>query len=261
MPSGSVPPVRADAPGHVLITGASSGIGAALARIYAGPGRNLTVLGRDRDRLEAVSEDARAAGATVLAASVDVTDPGAMAEALRRAEATRPLDLVIANAGISGGRGGDPAARAREIFRVNVEGVVNTIEPAWPAMIARGRGHLALVSSLAGFRGMPSAPVYCASKAAVRVYGEGLSARLRAAGVRVSIVCPGFVETPLTASNPFPMPMIMSADAAATRIKTGLEAGRTLIAFPRRLHLAVRLIALLPGGLTDPWLARVASKE
>ena len=252
---------RSPQPGHVLITGASSGIGAALARAYAAPGRMLTLLGRDPARLNAVAEDVHRDGAEVATRRVDVTDPAAVAEAVTGAERARPLDLVIANAGISGSSGGDAADRARQILRVNVEGVINTVEPALPAMIARGRGQLALMSSLAGFRGMPSAPVYCASKAAVRIYGEALRARLRARGVRVSILCPGFVETPLTAANPFPMPLIMPAADAAARIKAGLDAGRPMIAFPRRFRLALGLLGLLPASLTDPWLARVAAKE
>lgn len=252
---------RRPQPGHVLITGGSSGIGAALARAYASQGRILTLLGRDPARLDKIAEACRRAEATVRTASVEVTDPAAMGDAIAAAEHAQPLDLVIANAGISGGDGSDPADRARQILRVNVEGVVNTVEPALPAMIARGRGQLALMSSLAGFRGMPSAPAYCASKAAVRLYGEALRARLRARGVRVSIVCPGFIETPLTARNPFPMPLIMPANKAAARIKTGLDAGRPSIAFPRRFRLVLGLLGLLPVGLTDPWLARVGLKE
>jgi short-subunit dehydrogenase len=252
---------RPPQPRHVLITGASSGLGAALACAYAAPGRTLTLIGRDPVRLAAVADDCRGSSATVLTVLADVADPSAMERAVGDAEAARPLDLVIANAGISGGDGSDATLRAQQILRVNVEGVVNTVEPALPTMIKRGRGQLALMSSLAGFRGMPSAPAYCASKAAVRVYGEALRARLRAHGVRVAILCPGFVETPLTARNPFPMPLIMPAGRAAARIKLGLDAGRTMIAFPRRYRLALGLLGLLPARLTDPWLARIASKE
>jgi short-subunit dehydrogenase len=128
-------------------------------------------------------------------------------------------------------------------------------------MLARRRGQIALMSSLAAFRGMPSAPAYCASKAAVRVYGEALRARLRDSGVTISVVCPGFVRTPLTARNPFPMPLLMEPERAAVLIRTGLERKRPQIAFPWPSLLAARMIAALPAGLADRWLARLPVKE
>jgi short-subunit dehydrogenase len=117
------------------------------------------------------------------------------------------------------------------------------------------------MSSLAGFRGMPNAPAYCASKAAVRIYGDGLRGRLQRNGVRVSVICPGFIKTPLTDANPFPMPFLMSAERAAERIVRGLERGQRQIAFPRRLYWPVRLGSLLPNRLTDPLFMRLGSKE
>jgi short-subunit dehydrogenase len=170
---------------------------------------------------------------------------------------------VIANAGISGGglEARADAEQTRRMLAVNVEGMLNTVEPALAPMLARRRGQIALMSSLAGFRGMPSAPAYCASKAAVRVYGEALRARLRGSGVSVSVVCPGFVRTPLTAGNPFPMPLLMEPERAAARIRTGLERKRPQIAFPWPMHLAVRLLAALPPKLADRWLARLPAKE
>jgi short-subunit dehydrogenase len=128
-------------------------------------------------------------------------------------------------------------------------------------MLARGRGQLALMSSLAGFRGMPSAPAYCASKAAVRSYGEGLRGRLLDQGVAVSVICPGFVRTPLTARNPFPMPFLVEPERAAAIIKAGLARRRARIAFPRRLYFAVRLLDALPVALTDRYLRRLPGKE
>ena len=179
-------------PQHVLITGASSGIGAALARRLAAPGRRLTLLGRDPTRLAAVAEGLAGMLETV---SADVCDQTAMAEVIEAAFATAPVDLLIANAGISGG---DP----RTLMAVNVQGILNTVEPALPSLRAQGHGQLAVMSSLAGFRGLPNAPAYCASKAAVRVYGEGLRARLRPHGIKVSVICPGFVATPLELVTP-----------------------------------------------------------
>lgn len=247
----------------ILITGASSGIGAALARLYAREGLLLALGGRDAGRLEAITADCRLAGAEVVPGTVDVTDRQAMAEWIAAVDARAPLELVIANAGISGG-GGEARADAeqtRRMFAINVEGMLNTIEPALAPMLARRRGQIALMSSLAAFRGMPSAPAYCASKAAVRVYGEALRARLRDSGVSVTVVCPGFVRTPLTARNPFPMPLLMEPERAAARIRTGLERKRPQIAFPWPMHLAVRLLAALPPGLADRWVARLPAKE
>ncbi len=238
-------------PRHVLITGASSGIGAALARRLAAPGRRLTLLGRDTARLVAVAEGLAGAVETI---SVDVCDRHGMAEVIGAAFARAPVDLLVANAGISGGD-------ARRLMAVNVQGVVNTVEPAVPPLRAAGRGQVALMSSLAGFRGLPNAPAYCASKAAVRVYGEGLRGRLGQAGIRVSVICPGFIATPLTADNPFPMPFLMSAERAAERIVAGLARNRARIAFPRRLYWPILAGSLLPAALTDPLYLRFGLKE
>lgn len=238
-------------PQHVLITGASSGIGAALARRLAAPGRRLTLLGRDTARLTALAGGLPGEVRTVV---VDVRDRDGMTEAIEAAFATGPVDLLIANAGISGGD-------ARQLMAVNVQGVLNTVEPAIPLLLARGRGQLALMSSLAGFRGLPNAPAYCASKAAVRLYGEGLRPRLGRAGIRVSVICPGFIATPLTADNPFPMPFLMSAEQAAERIVAGLARNRARIAFPRRAYWPTLATTLLPAALTDPIYLRFGLKE
>jgi short-subunit dehydrogenase len=256
-------PARQPAPVRsVLITGASSGIGAALAAAYAAPGIALALGGRDEDRLAAVAAACRRAGARAVGSVVDVTDRAAMASWIETAERTAPLDLVIANAGIAGAVAGtDQLERARQIFAVNFEGVLNTIEPALAPMLARGSGQLALMSSLASFRGFPSAPAYSASKAAVRLYAEGLRARLRHHGILVAVVCPGFVRTPMTSGNPFPMPLTMSPARAAALIRRRLTRGKARIAFPWPSYAAVRLLEALPPALSDRWLARVPEKE
>jgi short-subunit dehydrogenase len=147
------------------------------------------------------------------------------------------------------------------LLAVNVQTVVDTVEPILPRFLERGRGQVALMSSLGSFRGTPQAPAYCATKAAVRVWGEGLRARCMPHGVIVSVICPGFVATPLTAVNRFPMPLIMPPEAAAERIARGLARGQARIAFPRRTYVMTRLLAALPPSLGDRLLASYAGKE
>src|SRR5260221_8506800 len=185
----------------ILITGASSGLGAALALRYARPGVRLALTGRDPARLAAVSTDAECHGATVERAIIDVTDRSGLRNWIEAIDDRIPLDLVIANAGISGGTSGETESedQARRIVDVNVLGVLNTIYPMIPRMQARRRGSIALMSSLAAFRGLPGAPAYGASKAAVKVLGEALRGVLINDGVSVSVICPGFVSTPMTA--------------------------------------------------------------
>ncbi len=249
-------------PRSILITGASSGIGEALARLYAGNGTSLALTGRDAGRLAAVAASCRSAGATVIEEVVDVTDAAAMAAFVEHAEALAPLDLVIANAGISGGTygGGESAEQVRAIMAVNVDGVLNTVLPALPRLQARRRGQIAIMSSLASFRGFPGAPAYCASKAAVRVWGEALRGDMRAHGVSVSVICPGFVVSRMTAQNEFPMPFLLPVERAARRIAEGLARDRARIAFPFRLYFGAWVMGVLPPAWTDGWLARLPKK-
>lgn len=251
-------------PRHVLVTGASSGLGAALARAYAAPGVRLSLAGRDAARLGAVAEDCRRLGAEVAERVLDVTERPALEAWVAEADAARPLDLVIANAGVSAGTGSsgfESAEQTRRILATNVDGLVETVLPAIERMRARGRGQIALVSSVAGFRGFPSAPAYCASKAFVRVWGEALRGHLRRDGIAVSTICPGYVATPMTAVNKFPMPFLMSAEKAAAVIRRGLARDRGRIAFPRPTAFAAWLAGVLPPSWTDPLLTRLPEKD
>ncbi len=257
-----VSPMSFQHPKSILITGASSGLGTALARRYAGPGIYLALSGRDSERLERVAKACREAGAAVQARTIDVVDKERLFVWIAEIDGQAPLDLVIANAGISAGTGGggETGAQARRIVAVNVDGVLNTVLPALDLMRPRRRGQVAIVSSLAAFRGFPGAPAYCASKAAVRVWGEALRGELRGQGIGVSVICPGYVETPMTTVNKFPMPMLMSAEKAAGIIARGLAHGRGRIAFPWPMYALVRLIAALPLGVSDPLLSRLPKK-
>ncbi len=249
-------------PRTILITGASSGIGEALARAYAEPGIFLALHGRDSARTASIADECRRRGADVQVKTGTVTDAAALAAWLAEIDRARALDLVIANAGISGGTAGGAESdeQTRRIFAVNVDGVFNTVMPLIPAMVARGRGQIAIMSSLASFRGFPGAPAYCASKAAVRLWGEALRPDLATKGVAVCVICPGFVESRMTAQNGFTMPMLMTADRAARIIKRGLTRNSGRIAFPLPMYLATRIVAALPGAVIDPLLRRSPRK-
>ncbi|HEY5598922.1 MAG TPA: SDR family NAD(P)-dependent oxidoreductase [Kiloniellales bacterium] len=250
-------------PRSIVITGGSSGLGAALARAYAAPGVRLALTGRDAGRLAAVAKDCAARGADIHMDAIDVLERERLAAWIGACDAAAPLDLLIANAGISAGTGGtgEDGAQARRIMAVNVDGVLNSILPVLPSMRARRRGQIAIMSSLAAFRGFPGAPAYCASKAAVRVWGEALRGHVAGDGIAVSVICPGYVKTPMTAVNRFPMPMLMDSDRAARLIRRGLARNRARIAFPWPMYALVRLIAALPPGFIDPLLRTLPEKD
>jgi short-subunit dehydrogenase len=256
-------------PRSVLITGASSGIGEALALAYAASGISLALSGRDPERTEAIRAACAAKGASARARVLDVADAAAMAAWLAFEETTAPPELIIANAGISAGTGGggESDEQARRIMAINVEGVFNTVLPALQHMKARRpdaggrRGQIAIMSSLASFRGFPGAPAYCASKAAVRVWGEGLRGEMSRHGIAVSVVCPGYVKSRMTEKNRFPMPFLMDAERAALIVKRGLERDRPRISFPWQMAALVWLLAALPPRATDRMLRRLPKKE
>ncbi len=243
-------------PKNILITGASSGIGEALAEAYAAEGVTLAISGRNQERLLKVEEKLRAKGARVIAECADVADKETMADWIARVDAAAPLDLVIANAGIGVGResGMSVAEIAEATFAVNVSGVFHTIHPALEVMKKRGRGQIAIMASVAGLIGLPGFPAYSASKNAVRAYGEALRGAYRKHGIEVNVICPGFVVSRMTDGNPFPMPFLVKTDKAAKRIIKGLRRNEARIGFPRRLYGLVRMLQFLPSGLVT-WMA------
>ncbi len=251
-------------PKSVLITGASSGIGEALAWHYAAPGVFLALSGRNEERLLSVAEMCKRKGAEVDVAVLDVTDRGAMEDWIVEVDSLRTLDLIIANAGISGGTGGvmngEPVGQARTIFDVNLTGVLNTVEPVLPRMIKRGRGQIVFISSMAGFRGFPSAPAYSASKGAVRFYGEALRGSVKKTGVEVNVVCPGFVKSRMTDANDFHMPFFMQTPQAAKIIADGLAKNQGRIAFPLPTLFGAWLVSILPDFLAQKILGRLPAK-
>jgi short-subunit dehydrogenase len=254
--------VPESAPKGILITGASSGIGATLALAYAGPGIRLILTGRDSLRLAESAAACRARGATVLERIVDVADTAAMAALIAEIAASERLDLVIANAGISGGfRNWDVFdAYVRQIIDINIGGVLNTVNPAIPVMIRQGGGQIAIVSSIAGLLAMTGAVPYSATKHFVRAYAEELRGRLAPEGIKVSAICPGFVVSRMTARNKFPMPFLMDTEKAARIIMRGLAANKGRIAFTWPMLAMVRLLGLLPYPLLDRLLRRAPAK-
>jgi NADP-dependent 3-hydroxy acid dehydrogenase YdfG len=250
-------------PRHVLITGASSGIGAALAEEYADPGRRLTLSGRDPARLAAIAARCQAKGATATEVVLDVTDRQATADRFGAIDDETPVDLVIANAGISGGThgGNESAEQVRAIFAANVDGVLNTVLPLLPRLEKRRRGQVALMASLAGHRGFPGAPAYCGSKAAVKVWGEGLRGQMASSNVEVTVILPGYIKTPMTDANDFPMPFLMPVERAARLIRRRLEGDPARIAFPWPTAVMAWFIGALSPRLTDPLLQRLPKKS
>src|SRR5437588_7058465 len=220
----------------VVITGASSGLGAALALLYAGPGVAMGLIGRNPERLAASAAACRAAGATVDSAAIDVADGPALAAWLENFDSAHPVELLIANAGTSAGPDpdtpGEPLAMTERQLATNLLGAVHTIAPMVPRLCARGRGRIVAIASVAAFRGLPYSPGYCASKAGLRAYGEALRPRLSPHGVGVTVVCPGFFASPMTDRWDGPTPFLASGERAARRIRRGIDRRRPSIDFP-----------------------------
>ncbi len=243
-------------PRSILITGGSSGIGAALALHYAAPDVFIAISGRNSERLADIARKLEEKGAMVDARIIDVCDETAMADWIIACDGRHPLDLVIANAGIglATDKSSDLHDCTKQTFATNVTGVFNTIHPALTRMRDRKSGQIAIMASLAGFRGMPGAASYSASKVAVKAYGDALRG---AYWGRVKI---NVIESRMTANNRFPMPFLMSAEKATRIIVHGLERNKGVIAFPFATATAMRFLCLLPQSLADALFRRFPMK-
>jgi NAD(P)-dependent dehydrogenase (short-subunit alcohol dehydrogenase family) len=248
-------------PSTVFITGASSGIGRALALEYARGGAKLALSARREAELEETASEVRRAGGSAVVIPLDVADVEAVAEAVRRADRDLgSLDMVVANAGR-----GDTRLATRlawgdvgPVIDVNVRGALATLVAAIPVLLAQQGGHLVGVSSLAGVRGLPTSAAYSASKAALSTFLESLRIDLAPVGVRVTDVQPGFVATPIHEAATYPMPFRWPVDRAARHIACRLERGPAVIAFPWPLVVATRVARVLPAWLYD-WVVRSQS--
>jgi len=237
-----------------VVTGASSGIGWELARQLAAAGCKVGLVARREGPLAELQSLITGAGGTAAVAAADVGDRLQVESAFAAIRGRLgPVDIVVANAGVGKPTLLDPVniADVENMIRVNVMGTVYTLSAALPEMLARKSGHLVAVSSLAGYRSLPGESAYCASKAAVNAYLDGLRIHLRGTGVRVTTACPGFVKTPMTADNTFHMPGLMEAPDAAARILRAIRAGTKVYNFPWRLHLMVKLSRWLPDRLIN----------
>jgi len=248
-------------PLRVLITGASSGIGAALACEYARRGALLGLVGRNAQRLQQLSETL---GSQSHVYQADVRDAQGM-----RAVATDFVarhggaDVVIANAGVSAGtltEHGEDHEVFREIMDINVLGMVHTFSPFLPGMRAARSGTLVGIASVAGIRGLPGAGAYSASKSAATTYLESLRVEARGSGVSVLTIAPGYIDTPMTERNPYPMPFMLPADTAARRMIGAIERGRPYTVVPWQMGLVAMALRVLPRWAYDRLFARAPHK-
>ena len=246
----------------IFITGASSGLGKALAESYADKDKCLYLCGRNKERLYETAANCKEKGAEVYTYLFDVTDAFAVQEAVLNADGVHPIDLLIANAGISGGVLGEPegGTQTRQIFNTNIFGVVNSVLPLLERMRKRKKGQIAIVSSIAGYRGLPSAPAYSASKSCVKAWGEALRGWLKDENIKINVICPGFIKTPLTDANAFKMPFLMQPTKAAQIIQKGIAKNKAIITFPLPMAFGAWLMSALPACIIHPILRHLPKK-
>ncbi len=239
-----------------LITGASYGMGRDVALLLAASGWRVLALARSNDKLQELAKQQ----ANIQPLQADVTDANALHKVI--AEIKEPIELCILNAGSYRPQDGKNFSADNMSFhlQLNVLGVAQTLEPIWAAMRGRGRGHVAVVASVAGYRGLPRASGYGASKAALINLCESLYLDGKALGIKVQVICPGFVKTPLTDKNEFPMPFLISSEEAAQRIVKGLAGKDFEIHFPKRFTFILKMLRLLPYPLYF-WLLEQGYKK
>ena len=252
-------------PATILITGATGAIGSALALAYAAPGCTLVLHGRNAARLREVAQACEARGARTETRTLDLQDVGALIAWLEEASSRHAVDLAIVNAATIGivrpGGKGEAWQDVRRIADVNVRAALATVTALLPYMLRRGSGQIALMSSLVAYAGLPVAPAYSASRAAVRIYGETIRVPLARHGIRVNVVLPGFVKSEMSDQLPVSKLFLMSAEAAARRIQRGLAKNRARISFPWPLAFACWSLSFLPPALAQRALALLETKS
>ena len=215
---------------------------------------------RNKRRLEEVTKECELKGARVEAAIIDIKDSKKLTSWI---EKIPEIDLIIANAGISAGTGGggENITQVRNIFDTNIYGVIDTIHPAINNMKEHKKGQIVIISSLSAYRGLPSSPAYSASKAAVKIYGEALRGVLQADNIKLTVVTPGYIKTPMTDANNFYMPFLIDANKAVSIIIRKLKKNPARIAFPAPLYFIVWFLTILSPALTDPLFSRLPKKN
>lgn len=240
---------------RILITGATGAIGGALAEAYAAPDVELHLHGRDESKLAAIAGHCLARGATVFTQRFDLCDTLALRAWLEDICAVDALDLVIINAGMNTHIGpageNEPWEEATAVLDINLRACLAMVHGVLPAMRQRGRGQIALVSSLAGYFGLPVTPTYCASKAGVKAYGEALRGWLAPEGINVNVIMPGYVTSPMCKAMPGPKPFEWPPERAARVIRHGLEKNKARISFPFPLNLGTWFLTVLPAGISQ----------
>lgn len=246
----------------VLITGASSGLGRALALAYAEPGVQLGLLARRREELDRLASEVKAGGATPHVLVGDVTDADQTQELLATLKRNSGgLDIAIANAGIGEGRRSArfDAKKVAQVFQVNLIGLSNTLLPALEIMRKQGHGTLVGMASVAAYRAMPGSLAYSTSKGAVLTFMEGLAMELEETNIHALALCPGFVRTPLTDKNGFSMPFMLEADVAAERMRRAIDRKKSRYTFPFPMAVAGQLLKRLPRRAVVRLLRKSAS--
>jgi len=243
----------------VLITGATGGIGSALAKVYAEENTTLILQGRKSEKLEALDLECSALGARVITKVIDVRERELFSIWLSQVSEQESIDLVIVNAGVNINIGenkeGESWQDAQGLIDINVVAAMATVYGVLPEMRKRRKGQIALISSLAAYYGLPITPSYCASKAAIKAYGESLRGWLRAEGIRVNVVMPGYVESEMCSDMPGPKPFLWTADKAARTIRKGLERNQARISFPFPLNFGTWFLAVMPARASG-WILR-----
>jgi short-subunit dehydrogenase len=250
--------MAAEPPQIALITGAASGIGRELARQLGSAGWRIAGIDRAEEGLKTLEKELDSKGTRCAGAVADVTDAAALQRAVDTLEnQLGPTDLLIASAGL----GIETSALSfvpetfAAVVNVNLTGVANSVAAVLPGMLRRGRGHLAAISSLASFRGLPSMAAYCASKSGVNALMEALRLELEPRGIATTTICPCWVRTPMTANLNLAIPRMLEVEDAARRIVRALHRRRKFVAFPAGDAWRVRLLRWLPAGLSD-WIVR-----
>jgi len=234
-----------------MITGASSGIGWALAKELAGQGARVGLLARREERLDKLCQEIRSSGAKAEFAAVDVRDRSALLGAIAALEARfGPTDVMIANAGVGSTNTVNDlnVVGAESVIRVNLLGVIYAIEAVLPAMLARSEGQIVAVSSVAAYKGLPSAAAYSASKAGLNAYIESLRIQLHGRGVSFTTICPGFIRTPMTEGTQG-MFLVMSAEKAARKMARAIRRRKKVYNFPWITTRLMKLCYWLPDWL------------